>query len=390
MPKEGQETPLAVMAKPVGSRCNMRCAYCYYLEKGKYSENAKQTRMSFDLLEKLIKQTVAASPGPVVSFTWHGGEPTLAGMDFYRKALELERKYLPRGWEAWNNLQTNGLLLNESWCRFLKENRFDVGLSIDGPADVHDRNRRSAGGAGTFERVYTAIRRLRKAGIEPDLLCTVNAVSEEHPLEVYRALRETGCGWVQFIPVVIRDAEGGTAPGSVSPEGYGRFLTAVFDEWVTNDLGILDVQLFAEMARVMAGGEAGLCWMQPVCGHVLIAEEDGAVYSCDHFVDPDHRLGTLRTGSLARMAGSEFQKAFGQSKRESLTDECRACPYLRFCNGGCPKDRFGLSADGQTGQYLLCPGLKAFFAHAEPILENVMAMSAEGRKPAEIMAELNK
>ena len=390
MPKEGQDAPLAVMAKPVGSRCNMRCAYCYYLEKGKYSENAKQTRMSFDLLEKLIKQTVAASPGPVVSFTWHGGEPTLAGMDFYKKALELERKYLPRGWEAWNNLQTNGLLLNESWCRFLKENRFDVGLSIDGPADVHDRNRRSAGGAGTFERVHTAIRRLRKAGIEPDLLCTVNAVSEEHPLEVYRALRETGCGWVQFIPVVIRDAEGGTAPGSVSPEGYGRFLTAVFDEWVTNDLGILDVQLFAEMARVMAGGEAGLCWMQPVCGHVLIAEEDGAVYSCDHFVDPDHRLGTLRTGSLARMAGSEFQKAFGQSKLESLTDECRACPYLRFCNGGCPKDRFGLSADGQTGQYLLCAGLKAFFAHAEPILENVMAMSAEGRKPAEIMAELNK
>ena len=390
MPKEGQDAPLAVMAKPVGSRCNMRCAYCYYLEKGKYSENAKQTRMSFDLLEKLIKQTVAASPGPVVSFTWHGGEPTLAGMDFYKKALELERKYLPRGWEAWNNLQTNGLLLNESWCRFLKENRFDVGLSIDGPADVHDRNRRSAGGAGTFERVHTAIRRLRKAGIEPDLLCTVNAVSEEHPLEVYRALRETGCGWVQFIPVVIRDTEGSAAPGSVSPEGYGRFLTAVFDEWVTHDLGILDVQLFAEMARVMAGGEAGLCWMQPVCGHVLIAEEDGAVYSCDHFVDPDHRLGTLRTGSLARMAGSEFQKAFGQSKLESLTDECRACPYLRFCNGGCPKDRFGLSADGQTGQYLLCAGLKAFFAHAEPILENVMAMSAEGRKPAEIMAELNK
>lgn len=390
MPKEGQNTPLAVMAKPVGSRCNMRCAYCYYLEKGKYSENAKQTRMSFDLLEKLIRQTVAASPGPVVSFTWHGGEPTLAGMDFYKKALELERKYLPRGWEAWNNLQTNGLLLNEGWCRFLKENRFDVGLSIDGPSDVHDRNRRLANGAGTFERVHTAIRRLRKAGIEPDLLCTVNAVSEEHPLEVYRALRETGCGWVQFIPVVIRDTEKGTVSGSVSPEGYGRFLTEIFDEWVTHDLGILDVQLFAEMARVMAGGEAGLCWMQPVCGHVLIAEEDGAVYSCDHFVDPDHRLGTLRNGTLARMAGSAFQKDFGQNKLESLTDECRACPYLRFCNGGCPKDRFGFSTDGKAGQYWLCSGLKTFFAHAEPILENVMAMSAEGRKPAEIMAKLNK
>ena len=388
MPKEGQAAPLAVMAKPVGSRCNMRCAYCYYLEKGKYSESRKQTCMSYSLLEKLIRQTVAASPGPVVSFTWHGGEPTLAGMDFYKKALELERKYLPRGWEAWNNLQTNGLLLDDSWCRFLKENRFDVGLSIDGSARVHDANRRLLNGTGTFERVSASIRRLREAGVEPDLLCTVNEVSQDKPLEVYRALRDTGAIWVQFIPVVIRGGDGGVAPGSVSPEGYGSFLTAVFDEWVRQDLGVLDVQLFAEMARIMAGGQAGLCWMRPTCGHVLIAEEDGAVYSCDHFVDPEHRLGTLRDGSLARMAQGGFQRAFGLAKLESLTDECRTCPYLRFCNGGCPKDRFGLSADGQSGHYWLCPGLKAFFAHAEPILKRVMALSAEGKTPPEIMAEM--
>ena len=390
MPQERQETPLAVMAKPVGSRCNMRCAYCYYLEKGRFSQNEKQTRMSYDLLERLIRQTIAASPGPTVSFTWHGGEPTLAGMDFYKKALELERKHLPRGWEAWNNLQTNGLLLNDGWCRFLKENRFDVGLSIDGPAAVHDRNRRLVNGEGTFERVSAAIRRLRAAGLEPDLLCTVNAVSETRPLEVYRALRETKCGWVQFIPVVIRDGAGGAAPGSVSPEGYGRFLTAVFDEWVRNDLGSLDVQLFAEMARILAGGEASLCWMSPEYGHVLVVEEDGAVYSCDHFVDDAHRLGTLREGRLDRMAGGEFQRAFGQRKRGALTAECRACAYRRFCHGGCPKDRFGVSADGEPGQYWLCPGLKAFFAHAEPILERVMALSAGGKTPAEIMAELNR
>ena len=388
MPQERPRAPLAVMAKPVGSRCNMRCAYCYYLEKGKYSENAKQTRMSFDLLDRLIRQTVAASPGPVVSFTWHGGEPTLAGMDFYKKALELEKKYLPRGWEAWNNLQTNGLLLNDAWCRFLKDNRFDVGVSFDGPAAVHDKNRCLVNGTGTFERVRTAIRRLRETGIEPDLLCTVNAVSMEQPLEVYRALRETKCGWAQFIPVVIRDGEGGADKRSVTAEGYGRFLTAVFDEWVTHDLGVLDVQLFAEMARVMAGGEASLCWMAPDCGHVLIAEEDGAVYSCDHFVDDGHRLGTLRRDSLARMADSAFQRSFGQSKREALTEECRACPWLRLCNGGCPKDRFGVSADGQPGQYWLCPGLKTFFADAEPILKKVMAMSAEGKKPPEIMAAM--
>jgi uncharacterized protein len=388
VPQERQAAPLAVMAKPVGSRCNMRCAYCYYLDKGKYSASSRQTRMSYDLLERLIRQTIAASPGPVVSFTWHGGEPTLAGMDFYRKALALEKKYLPRGWVAWNNLQTNGLLLNEDWCRFLKENRFDVGLSIDGPAAIHDRNRRQLGGGGTFARVSAAIRRLREAGIEPDLLCTVNAASQEHPLEVYRALRETRCGWVQFIPVVIRDGSGAAAPGSVSPEGYGRFLKTVFDEWVTRDLGLLDVQLFAETARIMAGGEASLCWMSPTCGHVLIVEEDGAVYSCDHYVDPEHRLGTLHEGSLARMADSEFQRAFGQSKRDALTEECRACPWLRFCNGGCLKDRFGVSADGQPGQYWLCSGLKAFFAHAEPILERVMALSAAGKKPREIMEAL--
>ena len=388
MLQERQQTPLAVMAKPVGSRCNMRCAYCYYLEKGKYSESRKQTCMSYSLLEKLIRQTIAASPGPTVSFTWHGGEPTLAGMEFYKKALELERKYLPKGWEVWNNLQTNGLLLNESWCRFLKENRFDVGLSIDGSAEVHDANRRMVNGAGTFGRVSAAVRRLREAGVEPDLLCTVNAVSQERPLEVYRALRDTGCGWVQFIPVVIRDGEGGAAAGSVTPDGYGRFLTAVFDEWVRHDLGVLDVQLFAEMARIMAGGQASLCWMSPTCGHVLIAEEDGAVYSCDHFVDPEHRLGTLHEGSLTRMANGEFQRAFGNAKQDALTGECRACPWLRFCNGGCPKDRFGLSGDGQPGQYWLCSGLKAFFSHAEPILETIMAMSARGKTSPEIMAEL--
>ena len=390
MPKEGPAAPLAVMAKPVGSRCNMRCTYCYYLEKGKYSESRKQTCMSYTLLEKLIRQTIAASPGPIVSFTWHGGEPTLAGMEFYKKALELERKYLPKGWEAWNNLQTNGLLLSESWCRFLRENRFDVGLSIDGSAEVHDANRRLVNGAGTYARVSAAIRRLREAGVEPDLLCTVNAVSQERPLEVYRALRDTGCGWVQFIPVVIRGGEGGADAGSVSPEGYGRFLIAVFDEWVRHDLGLLDVQLFAEMARIMAGGQASLCWMSPACGNVLIVEEDGAVYSCDHFVDPEHRLGTLYEGSLAGMAEGEFQRAFGLAKRDGLTDECRACPWLRFCNGGCPKDRFGFSGDGQPGQYWLCPGLKAFFAHAEPILERVMAMSAEGKAPPEIMTKLQE
>lgn len=383
-----EKRPFAVMAKPVGSRCNMRCTYCYYLDKGRYSAHERQTRMSFALLERLIKQAINASPGPVVSFTWHGGEPTLAGLDFYKKAVELERKYLPAGWTALNNLQTNGLLLNDAWCAFLKENRFDVGLSVDGSAAVHDKNRRDLGGKPTFARVIAAAQRLRRFGIEPDLLCTVNSESEKRPLEVYRALRELKSGWIQFIPIVIRRPDGTTAPESVSPEGYGDFLIAVFDEWIANDLGRLDVQLFAETARVWAGGEASLCTLRPECGRVPVIEEDGAVYACDHFVDPAHRLGNVASGSLEKLANSDAQLAFGEAKRAALTGQCRRCPWLAVCNGGCPKDRFALSADGEPGHHVLCPGFEKFFAHAKPAVERMMALSRAGMGPAEIMAEL--
>ena len=379
-----------IMAKPVGSRCNMRCSYCYYLDKGKYSSHGTQTRMSFDLLERLIRRYIEASEGPVVSFTWHGGEPTLAGLDFYRKAVELERKYLPRGWQVWNNLQTNGLMLNDEWCRFLAENRFDVGLSIDGAQYVHDRFRRDRGGNPTYDRVRRAAARLQKAGIQPDLLSTVTSASAEDPLGVYRGLRELSTGWVQFIPIVVRTEDGGVTPDSVTPEGYGRFLCEVFREWVTHDLGRLDVQLFAETARIMAGGEASLCWMAPVCGRVLVAEEDGSVYSCDHFVDSEHRIGDLRTGRLDTMVTGEAQTRFGEAKRSTLTSECRRCPYLRFCGGGCPKDRFGVSADGEAGQYWLCEGLRMFFRYAEALLTRAMQLSRAKKTPEEIMEVLRR
>ena len=388
MPTE-EAQPFAVMAKPVGSRCNMRCSYCYYLDKGRYSAHPKQTRMSFDLLERLIRQTIRFSPGPVVSFTWHGGEPTLAGIDFYRRAVELEKKHLPKGWQAWNNLQTNGLLINDAWCRFLKENGFDVGVSIDGSAVIHDQNRRTIGGEATFDRVRRSIALLREAGLEPDLLCTVNSFTAADPLGAYRALRETGCGWVQFIPIVVRREDGSLSKESVMADDYGRFLIAVFDEWVTQDLGKMDVQLFAETARILAGGEASLCWMRETCGRVLIAEEDGSVYSCDHFVDADHRLGNLNREQLPALADGDFQRLFGETKRSGLSEDCRNCSWLRFCNGGCPKDRFGKTADGEEGQYVLCEGLKAFFAHAEPILRHVMDLSAGGMKPDGIMRSVS-
>lgn len=345
--------------------------------------------MSFALLERLIRQTIASSTGPVVSFTWHGGEPTLAGLDFYRCAVELEKKYLPRGWTAWNNLQTNGLmLLNSEWCRFLKENRFDVGLSIDGAQWVHDRNRRDLGGGGTYGRVVRAVRQLQRAGIQPDLLCTVNAASLEDPLAVYRGLRDLGSGWIQFIPIVVRLSDSEFSPESVSPQGYGQFLCAVFDEWLLHDLGRLDVQLFAETARVMAGGQASVCWMAPTCGRVLVVEEDGGVYACDHFVDDGHRLGNLMGERLDALANSQAQFDFGNAKRDTLTSECRRCPWLAFCNGGCMKDRFGRSADGEAGQSYLCGGMKRFFSYAAAPLAYVMELSRRGMKPAQIMERL--
>lgn len=378
-----------VMAKPVGSRCNMHCDYCYYLEKGQYSEHERQTRMSYDLLETLIKETIRTAKGPIVSFVWHGGEPTIAGLDFYKKVVELERKYLPSGWQVWNNLQTNGFMMNDLWCNFLKENHFDVGVSFDGSAKVHDQNRHDLKGGGTQARILRSIQRLRGHGIEPDILCTVNSKSCEDPLDVYRAIRDTGCGWCQFIPIVVRQQDGSFSKESVTPEGYGLFLITIFDEWVRHDLGKIDVQLFAEIARIMAGGEPSLCWMSQTCGRALIAEEDGAIYSCDHFVDDDHRLGMLQQKDLGEMANSPFQIAFGEAKRDLLTKECQSCPFLKFCNGGCLKDRFGESSEGEEGQYYLCPGLKAFFAHAEPILERIMKMSREGKTQAEIMATIH-
>ena len=359
----------------------MRCSYCYYLGKGPEQEAV----MSYEVLEELIRQIMRQNSGPVVSFTWHGGEPTLAGLDFFKKAVELQQKYLPRGYQVWNNLQTNGLLLNGEWCRFLRDYHFDVGLSIDGCAAVHDAQRHTVGGQPTFEKARAAVKRLQSYGIQPDLLCTVSSLAAEHPLEVYQGLKNLGTGWMQFIPIVVRKEDGSFAPETVAPEAYGNFLCTVFDEWLTHDLGRLDVQLFAESARVWAGGQASVCTMAPVCGQVLIAEHDGSVYSCDHFVDQEHYLGNWMETPIAELAGSEKQLTFGAAKQTALTEECRECPWLTVCRGGCLKDRFALSGSGEKGQYYLCQGLKQFFAHAHPKTQKVMELSRKGLSPQEIM-----
>ena len=384
----GAGTPRAsfvVMAKPVGSACNMRCSYCYYLHA---AGSSPVGRMSDGTLETFIRDYIASSTGPVVSFTWHGGEPTLAGLDFYRRAAALQKKYLPEGWSCWNSLQTNGLALDEDWCTFLAEERFDAGVSIDGTQAVHDAFRSDAAGAATYDRTVDAIRLLQRHGIQPDLLCTVTSTTAESGEAVYRALRDLGTGWMQFIPIVRRDEQGRVTPDSVSPEAYGTFLKDVFAQWVFHDLDNVEVQLFSETTLALSGQEPNLCWMRKRCGIVPVIEKDGGVYACDHFVRPDYRLGALPEDKLSALMASPQQTAFGLAKETTLTAYCRACPWLRLCNGGCPKDRFALSPDGEQGQYALCGGLRDFFAYAVPLLTEAMRLSAQRQSQRQIMDAL--
>ena len=378
--------PFVVMVKPVDSACNMRCSYCYYLNA---PGSAAGGVMARGTLERLIKGYIDAAPGPVLSFTWHGGEPTLAGLDFYREAVALQKKYLPEGWECWNSLQTNGLLLDDAWCDFLAEARFDVGLSLDGTKDVHDAFRADAQGNPTYDRARQAVSRLQARGIQPDLLCTVTAETARRGAAVYRALRDLGTGWMQFIPIVVREG-GGVTADSVTPELYGSFLKEVFSQWVFHDMGRTEVQLFSETALALSGQEPNLCWLRRTCGHVPVVEKDGGVFACDHFVRPEYRVGSIEGGGLAALVDGERLTAFGEAKRASLTAHCRACPWLSLCGGACPKDRFARSPEGEAGQYYLCAGLEQYFAYAVPILREAMRLSAQKKTPGEIMASLTQ
>lgn len=439
-PANMKTSPFSVMVKPVGSKCNLSCSYCYYSGDGRgglkpsqggtnidsnvessgrcsstefgaenpmrktevdsapvSSENhvSSETmhspafhRMSDKLLEHFIRQYIEDSPGPVVSFTWHGGEPMLAGLDFYRLAVRLQKKYLPEGWSCWNNLQTNGVLLNDEWCRFLAEEHFDVGVSLDGTKAVHDRYRRDQAGNGSWDRVRTGVRLLQTYGIQPDLLCTVTSTTAQAGIGVYHALRELKTGWLQFIPIVRRFPGGGVTEDSVTPEAYGRFLCEVFDEWKRNDIGRLEVQLFAETALVSAGGTSSLCVLSPTCGRVLIVEQDGSVYSCDHFVNPKHRIGEFKTNALGQLVDSPQQCQFAELKQQ-LPPKCKKCPWLKYCNGGCPKDRFLTGLEGEAGLYYLCEGLRAFYGHAEKDIGKIMELRRQGLPPGEILSIIN-
>ena len=369
-----------VMAKPTGARCNMACDYCFFLKKDRlYPES--DFRMSDETMEAYIRQTIEGHSVPEVTIAWQGGEPTLMGLDFFRRAVAVEKKYARPGQRVENSFQTNGILIDEEWCRFFHDNNFLVGLSLDGPRELHDAYRHDKGGRPVFDKVEQAARLMQKHGVEFNILCTVNAANSRRPLDVYRYFRDDlGARYIQFIPIVERDNETGNQEGTrvtgrtVDPEQYGRFLIEIFDEWVRRDVGIMFVLFFDGVLASYVRGYSSLCVLMPTCGEGVALEHNGDLYSCDHFVEPRHLLGNIRQTPLPELVASETQRSFGRAKTDTLPKYCRECPYLFTCHGECPKNRVLTTPEGEPGLNWLCAGLKAFFAHVE--------------RPMRIMADL--
>ena len=371
--------PYALMIKPVGASCNLNCSYCYYL----HNEVSDRKKITHEHLEKVISSYLQSGQGKIFSFVWHGGEPCLAGLDFYKEFISLQKKYLPAGAECWNNLQSNALLLNEEWCAFLKKEKFDVGISIDGIRLVHDTYRRDPAGNATYDKVAEKIQLLKKYGIRPDLLCTVTSDTAAHAYEVWQALKNFHTGWIQFIPIVNKKADDSLKEESVSAKAYGNFLITVFHQWLYNDLGKNDVQFFMELLNICMGGSASLCWLRKECGDVLAIESDGSIYSCDHYVNKDHLLGNIDDNNLSECLESQRQRNFA-ARKSSLNEKCKSCKYLHLCNGGCPKDR-----DAQ-GNNLLCEGLYAFFEEACEPLQEAATLLKEGHSTDDVMKILKQ
>ena len=369
-----------VFVKPVGAHCNLACRYCYYLRKDDhlYPETVL-LRMPDDLLETYIVQHIAASPDEVIRFSWHGGEPTVWGLDAFRKIVALQRKHRPPGRLIVNGMQTNGTLLDEAWGRFLAAEKFSVGLSLDGPKEIHDVHRLTKDGKPTFERALRGYDILRRHRVSTDILCVVSADNVRSPLEVYRFFKAIEATYVRFLPLVEprADSPSGVSPETVPAEAWGEFLCAVFDKWVDRDIGRIKVQIFEEASRTVFGQEHSLCLFRPTCGDIPVVEHNGDFYPCDHFVDAEHRLGNIRVTPLVDLIESPAQRAFGQAKRDRLPWICRECEVLAMCHGECPKNRFLRTPDDDAGWNYLCPGYRRFFNHIRPFVE---AVSAEWRR----------
>lgn len=391
-----------MMAKPAGSSCNLACKYCYYLEKNNLYKDVQPDRrfiMTDDILERFIKMYIESQTVPSVQFCWHGGESLMRPIAFYQKVIALQRKY-GHGIMIENTIQTNGTMLTDEWCRFFKDNNWLVGVSIDGPQEFHDEYRRNKAGAPSFRKVMQGINLLKKHGVEWNAMAVVNDYNADYPLEFYRFFKDIECRYIQFTPIVERiiprkdgrylanptdSREIPLAPFSVSPEQWGSFLCAVFDEWVRNDVGQYFIQLFDSTLANWVGEQPGVCTMGKTCGHAGVMEYNGDVYSCDHFVFPEYRLGNIRTHTLVEMMYGERQQKFGADKESLLPEQCRKCRFLFACNGECPKNRFAVTADGEPGLNYLCEGYRRFFGHVTPYMDFMANEWKNKRSPANVM-----
>jgi uncharacterized protein len=394
------------MAKPSGSACNLDCSYCFYLEKEKLYPQERRPRMSRPVLEAYIRQTLASQPGPEVRFTWQGGEPTLMGLDFYKDAVALQRALVPPGWTVHNAFQTNGLLLDEAWCAFFAAEGFLVGISIDGPRDLHDRHRVDKGQQPTFDRVVAAVARLKAHGVPFNTLTVVGRENAQAPERVYDFLVDLGATVLQFIPLVERQGVAGllagppqfadtdpaaaVTPWSVLPEDWGAFLVTVFDRWSTRDIGRVQVQLFEVMLGISMGLPSTMCLFTEKCGKALVLEHNGDVYSCDHYVYPETKLGNLLQQDLGELVDSPAQRRFGSHKAESLPRQCLRCPVRQSCQGECPKHRFLTSVDGEPGLNYLCAGYLRFLLHAETGLRLLGGALRSGAGADAVMREFQR
>jgi len=387
------------MAKPAGPRCDLRCGYCYYVgnqtalrgpQAGGVPVPKPPGRMSQELLERYVAQRfAAASPGGAVRFEWHGGEPTILGLDYFKRIARIERSLAPAGVSVSNGLQTNGLGINGAWAEFLSAEGWSVGLSLDGPAAVHDAYRRTQEGGPSHSLVMRAYEALVRRGVFTNLLCVLTRQSAAQPDLVYEFFREAGAAYLQFLPLVTPARGSAPHPAAASPEAVGSFLCRVFDLWIAADVGRVVVQNFDEALRPLYGLPHALCVHRERCGDALALERDGSLYACDHFVDPEHRIGNILERSLSELVSDPVLAGFGENKRSSLPEACRGCGLLAFCNGGCPKDRIVPTRDGFISY--LCPAYSSFFSHAKPELERLAAHMKAGRpqrefRPAEAMA----
>jgi uncharacterized protein len=389
-----------VLSKPTGAICNLACSYCFFLDKETLYDGDR-FRMTEDVLERHISQQIEMQRGPTTTLAWQGGEPTLMGVDFFRKAVVIAEENRRPGTTVQFALQTNGTLLTDEWCELLAANDFLVGISIDGPRHLHDAYRVDKRGGGSFDKVMRGLRLLQAHGVEHNVLTTVNRANGSHPLEVYRFLRdEAGAQWMQFIPVVERVDEHGdpadlrgdhASERSVLPEQWGAFLITVFDEWVYRDLGTVSIPTFEAAAANRAGLPAsGLCVYDETCGLSVALEHNGDLYSCDHYVDPEYLLGNVATSTIEEMVESRQQRDFGTAKRDTLPEHCLACEVRFACHGECPKNRFLTTPDGEPGLQYLCAGYKAFFRHIDRPIRQIVDLVHSGRPASELVASFER